>query len=127
MGSVTDSAKNPSKFGNRRIESIVSPTSPEDSVLCHLCDSSFKGAFAKYNLKKHLVIHQGDKCFKCSLCSYSTVRKAHVKRHLMTVHGLHPDQASRTTIQEVPVADSSLNVQTLSTLVTPSTSEFNRP
>ncbi|KAA0185751.1 hypothetical protein HAZT_HAZT000642 [Hyalella azteca] len=60
----------------------------EENNLCPICGSSFSGAYGKYNLKKHLFIHQGEKPFKCSACPYSTIRKAHLKRHIESVHGL---------------------------------------
>lgn len=63
------------------------------SVFCPVCNRSFRGSYGKYNLKKHFLIHQGEKPFKCPLCIYGTIQKAHLKRHLEAIHSTTYEEA----------------------------------
>lgn len=54
---------------------------------CAHCDYSTKVLF---KLKRHTLLHTGEKPFACFLCSYRTVRKDHLKQHLVTHTGQRP-------------------------------------
>ncbi|CAL4062498.1 unnamed protein product [Meganyctiphanes norvegica] len=53
---------------------------------CQVCGKGFQGRYAKYNLKRHLMIHRGEKPFTCMMCPYRTNQKGNLKNHVWTVH-----------------------------------------
>ena len=50
---------------------------------CPVCQKLFS---AQFFLKRHLLIHTGEKPFPCHYCDKSFNRKANLKRHMHTQH-----------------------------------------
>ncbi|KAK3881047.1 hypothetical protein Pcinc_014504 [Petrolisthes cinctipes] len=61
------------------------------SIHCHFCNKAFHGRYAKYNLKRHFMIHRGEKPFMCPYCSHRTNQKGNLKYHILSAH---PGQAN---------------------------------
>ena len=47
-----------------------------------------KYIFFRYTLKVHKKTHEGEKCFKCDLCPYSSISQRHLESHML----IHTDQ-----------------------------------
>ena len=43
---------------------------------------------SRYTLKVHKKTHEGEKCFKCDLCPYSSISQRHLESHML----IHTDQ-----------------------------------
>lgn len=54
-------------------------------LTCKRCDQSFPD---RYQFKLHLKTHEGEKCFKCDLCTYASVSARHLESHML----IHTDQ-----------------------------------
>jgi len=55
----------------------------EESLECNICDKLFESS-AK--LKRHKVIHNGDKPYACDVCESAFNQKANLKRHKKSCH-----------------------------------------
>lgn len=55
---------------------------------CHICGQRFHGVYQKYNLKRHISIHMGEKPYLCPRCPTAFNQKCNMKRHLESVHGV---------------------------------------
>lgn len=55
-------------------------------VYCEHCNKVFQGRYAKYNLKRHFMIHRGEKPFSCPFCPHRANQKGNLKYHIMSVH-----------------------------------------
>ena len=76
----------------------------EKPMHCKMCGKSFpdrlkindilvnnvqaKYIFFRYTLKVHKKTHEGEKCFKCDLCPYSSISQRHLESHML----IHTDQ-----------------------------------
>lgn len=58
-------------------------------VNCWFCSKTFLGRYAKYNLKRHLMIHRGEKPFVCPYCPHRANQKGNLKYHILSVHPGH--------------------------------------
>ncbi|ROT77145.1 hypothetical protein C7M84_004226 [Penaeus vannamei] len=56
------------------------------AVHCRFCGKAFHGRYAKYNLKRHLMIHRGEKPFVCPYCPHRANQKGNLKYHILSVH-----------------------------------------
>jgi hypothetical protein len=45
---------------------------------CYMCNKQFT---LKSHLQRHMVVHTGEKTYRCEVCSYSCNRKENLKRH----------------------------------------------
>lgn len=71
--------------------SHMSPAQEEPVyVYCRHCNKAFQGRYAKYNLKRHLMIHRGEKPFSCPFCPHRANQKGNLKYHILSVH---PEQS----------------------------------
>ena len=71
---------------NLTVQSLSSIPPEGHFVNCSLCGKIFKGSYCKYNLQKHMTIHQGLRPFVCPLCHMGFNQKASMQRHLLGVH-----------------------------------------
>lgn len=76
---------------------------------CHLCNKTFTGRYQKYNLKRHLSIHAGQKPFSCPFCHHRTNQKYNMQQHLLvcrrrpSLDAPPPGQAPPPPNQELPL------------------------
>lgn len=54
---------------------------------CPTCGQRFHGVYQKYNLKRHMSIHTGERPYPCPRCPAAFNQKCNMKRHLESVHG----------------------------------------
>ena len=75
--------------GDQHLPTYTSPPAPsscqsqEPVAICHLCRKSFQGRYQKYNLKRHMSIHAGEKPFSCPFCHHRTNQKYNMQQHLI--------------------------------------------
>ncbi|XP_047499993.1 broad-complex core protein isoforms 1/2/3/4/5-like isoform X6 [Penaeus chinensis] len=55
---------------------------------CPTCGQRFHGVYQKYNLKRHMSIHTGERPYPCPRCPAAFNQKCNMKRHLESVHGV---------------------------------------
>ena len=55
----------------------------EGFMICPYCSKKFK---EKHKMKRHILVHTGEKPFKCSLCTYSCNRKDNLSKHVQLKH-----------------------------------------
>ena len=75
------------------------------SLVCEQCGKSFSGDYRKYNLKKHLKIHETGCEFSCPVCGRPFNQKSSMKRHLYTIHSLDAETLApldRLEMQQPP-------------------------
>ena len=56
------------------------------NMSCEYCGKAFQGRYAKYNLKRHMIIHRGEKPFSCPYCPHSANQKVNLKGHINRFH-----------------------------------------
>lgn len=52
----------------------------------HSCENCGKAFKQKKSLKRHNMLHTGEKPHSCELCGKAYIRKSHLKRHMKTAH-----------------------------------------
>lgn len=57
------------------------------SKFCYICGKGFGDS---WKLKRHLLVHTGEKPFVCPHCGYAANQKAALKTHILTRHGEDP-------------------------------------
>ncbi|XP_064080272.1 longitudinals lacking protein, isoforms H/M/V-like isoform X6 [Macrobrachium nipponense] len=53
---------------------------------CPVCNRKFHGVRRKRNLQRHMMIHYGEKPFKCPFCSHRANQKSNLKVHILKGH-----------------------------------------
>ncbi|XP_066964703.1 longitudinals lacking protein, isoforms H/M/V-like isoform X12 [Macrobrachium rosenbergii] len=64
----------------------ASPQEENSNISCRFCGKSFQGRYGKYNLKRHVMIHRGEKPFQCPYCPHRANQKGNLKYHILSVH-----------------------------------------
>nr|XP_045608128.1 broad-complex core protein isoforms 1/2/3/4/5-like isoform X7 [Procambarus clarkii] len=83
---------------------MVSPVQEElTDVNCRFCSKPFHGRYAKYNLKRHLMIHRGEKPFVCPYCPHRANQKGNLKYHILSVHPGLPASQVLTPMDDMDV------------------------
>ena len=60
--------------------------SPSKTLQCGVCGQSFTGRKRSFMLKRHAMIHTGEKPFQCPHCSHSCNRKENLQLHVYLKH-----------------------------------------
>ncbi|KAG7167368.1 transcription factor ovo-like protein 3-like 2 [Homarus americanus] len=76
---------------------------------CHTCGQRFHGVYQKYNLKRHMSIHTGERPYPCPRCPAAFNQKCNMKRHLESVHGEKVPPQSLLSPQDLPQVVASSN------------------
>ena len=56
---------------------------------CQFCGMRFR---SPAEMTRHVRTHTGEKPFVCPTCHYAANRKAQLKKHCMTVHGISGEE-----------------------------------
>ncbi|ESN91041.1 hypothetical protein HELRODRAFT_125297, partial [Helobdella robusta] len=70
------------KLLEEHIKNRHNPNKPRN----HICDVCGKGFIVCNQLKRHLLMHTGQKDFRCPYCSYATYVSHNLKKHCMNRH-----------------------------------------
>ena len=64
-------------------ENLNEKCSPRKKHKCIECDKTFS---KKSNMKAHMLVHTGEKPYKCHVCANSYRQKAHLMMHIQVLH-----------------------------------------
>ncbi|RMB94089.1 hypothetical protein DUI87_29448 [Hirundo rustica rustica] len=59
-----------------------------------ICDHCFGAFRSSYHLKRHILIHTGEKPFECDMCDMRFIQKYHLERHKRCTAGRSRTSAS---------------------------------
>ncbi|XP_066473814.1 zinc finger protein 740 isoform X2 [Tiliqua scincoides] len=76
------------------------------NFICEHCYGAFRSS---YHLKRHILIHTGEKPFECDVCDMRFIQKYHLERHKRVHSGEKPYQCERC-LQDRPAAETQTNV-----------------
>ncbi|XP_051016369.1 zinc finger protein 740 isoform X4 [Acomys russatus] len=62
------------------------------NFICEHCFGAFRSS---YHLKRHVLIHTGEKPFECDVCDMRFIQKYHLERHKRVHSGEKPYQCER--------------------------------
>uniref|UniRef100_A0A8C5LF47 Zinc finger protein 740 n=2 Tax=Jaculus jaculus TaxID=51337 RepID=A0A8C5LF47_JACJA len=62
------------------------------NFICEHCFGAFRSS---YHLKRHILIHTGEKPFECDICDMRFIQKYHLERHKRVHSGEKPYQCER--------------------------------
>ncbi|KAM6394940.1 LOW QUALITY PROTEIN: zinc finger protein 740 [Rhynochetos jubatus] len=62
------------------------------NFICKQCYGAFRSS---YHLKRHILIHTGEKPFECDVCDMRFIQKYHLERHKRVHSGEKPYQCER--------------------------------
>jgi hypothetical protein len=81
---VFDDSESDEGFQTKESEKASSGReSPVDDRTCQICSKTFT---KPYSMKRHMLIHTGERPFKCSHCDTDFVRRFDLSRHLQRRH-----------------------------------------
>nr|XP_005611281.1 zinc finger protein 740 isoform X4 [Equus caballus]XP_008531221.1 PREDICTED: zinc finger protein 740 isoform X2 [Equus przewalskii] len=69
------------------------------NFVCEHCFGAFRSS---YHLKRHILIHTGEKPFECDICDMRFIQKYHLERHKRVHSGEKPYQCERCHQQRDP-------------------------
>lgn len=58
-------------------------TTRQKARTIHLCQFCSYSSHLLGNLKRHMLIHTGERPFKCAMCDYSCNQKDNLKKHMI--------------------------------------------
>ncbi|KAM8981130.1 LOW QUALITY PROTEIN: zinc finger protein 740 [Sarcophilus harrisii] len=64
----------------------------QKNFICEQCFGAFRSS---YHLKRHILIHTGEKPFECDVCDMRFIQKYHLERHKRVHSGEKPYQCER--------------------------------
>lgn len=65
------------------MEGYPQRTSKKTDCIHHLCDFCSYSTNKPSNLKRHMLVHTGERPFVCSICSYRCNQKENLKKHML--------------------------------------------
>ncbi|XP_063865753.1 longitudinals lacking protein, isoforms H/M/V-like isoform X18 [Scylla paramamosain] len=65
---------------------LMNPKLPSEGMKAYSCRFCGKSFTDSSNLRRHTMIHTGEKPYKCPQCSHSSNRKGNLIAHIMAVH-----------------------------------------
>ncbi|XP_040510799.1 zinc finger protein 740 isoform X2 [Gallus gallus] len=89
------------KSRSRKEEETAEASQPKKSIkklrihknfICEQCCGAFRSS---YHLKRHILIHTGEKPFECDVCDMRFIQKYHLERHKRVHSGEKPYQCER--------------------------------
>lgn len=90
----------------------------EGSASCSVCGKTFTGYKYKFRLRRHLIIHTGEKPYACPYCPHRANIRTNLNRHVFVQHSVvltttnslplfsHPDQSTSTAHSNIPTVTS---------------------
>ncbi|KAK7789349.1 hypothetical protein R5R35_002381 [Gryllus longicercus] len=76
-----------SVFEPTKILVTLTPTHPEETYHCSVCQKSFK---RREQLVNHMLLHSGSRRHPCSVCKMRFTRREHLERHMRVHTGERP-------------------------------------
>ncbi|RXG70520.1 hypothetical protein Avbf_00237 [Armadillidium vulgare] len=58
----------------------------DKGLICKVCQREFVGKNQRSLLRRHFLIHTGEKPFQCSFCPYKSNQSGNVQLHMKSVH-----------------------------------------
>uniref|UniRef100_A0A3B3RTY6 Zinc finger protein 740 n=1 Tax=Paramormyrops kingsleyae TaxID=1676925 RepID=A0A3B3RTY6_9TELE len=71
---------------------IENPYHLQKNFICEHCYGAFRSG---YHLKRHILIHTGEKPFACDMCDMRFIQRYHLERHKRVHSGEKPYQCER--------------------------------
>ncbi|XP_025068065.1 zinc finger protein 740 isoform X3 [Alligator sinensis] len=71
------------------------------NFICEHCYGAFRSS---YHLKRHILIHTGEKPFECDVCDMRFIQKYHLERHKRVHSGEKPYQCERCLQDKISVS-----------------------
>ena len=56
------------------------------NYFCPVCGKEFHGVRQRRNLKRHMMIHWGEKPYHCPFCPHRSNQKGNLKTHILKAH-----------------------------------------
>ena len=96
--------------GNTGSPSLVPPpqevAGQEGSASCTVCGKAFKGHKLKFRLRRHMIIHTGEKPFACPYCPHRANIRNNLTRHIFFQHGVGVPTSGSQPSPPVPMTAS---------------------
>ncbi|XP_045103732.1 longitudinals lacking protein, isoforms H/M/V-like isoform X8 [Portunus trituberculatus] len=96
--------------GNSGSPSLVAPpqevAGQEGSASCTVCGKAFKGHKFKFRLRRHMIIHTGEKPFACPYCPHRANIRNNLTRHIFFQHGVGVPTSGSQPSPPVPMTAS---------------------
>ncbi|CAG7825834.1 unnamed protein product, partial [Allacma fusca] len=87
----------------------MSIISPRSATVCVFCEKSFQN---NGQLRRHLLIHTGERPYRCNNCNYSANQAVHLKTHCLRVHPGDPEAYHKDDSDDETGIDLSLLFET---------------
>lgn len=88
-------AEGPPSSSRRGSQMVVIEQNGSFQLKNFICDHCFGAFRSSYHLKRHILIHTGEKPFECDMCDMRFIQKYHLERHKRVHSGEKPYQCER--------------------------------